>query len=113
MATECADVALDLSVLKSGHGTLDLLPITKLPISNTENVACDFKPGDSMDSLEKDTVSAPHSIAACDVALTPAKARLHDGEPAIFHVGIIGSTPLHEDVLTALASSTEVNVRCT
>ena len=61
-----------------------------------------------MDSLELGTISAPHSLVAEDVTLISAKALVGPKGPAIFVLASKGSTPLHEDVITALAAGTEV-----
>jgi hypothetical protein len=105
METKCADVVKDL------HNYVSSTDWTNnLPISVTENDVCDLNPADSLDSLENDTTSVPLSVAACDIAVTPATARVQSGQPAIFHVGLNGSTPLHERVIESLASSAVVHV---
>ena len=98
VATRCADAASALNTMK----------FTRLPISATENDSVNFKPADSIDSLEQDTVSAPLSIAAGDVAVTPAEACVRAGQLAVFNLVPTGSIPQHECVITALASGAEV-----
>jgi hypothetical protein len=107
MSTPCADAARVLSSVVSSFST-DLLITTKLPINVNENVTTDVKPGDSADSLEDDTIFAPRSISARDVALTPAEARVRAGTPAVFHLAPNSSAQLQECILTALASGMEV-----
>jgi hypothetical protein len=84
------------------------MPANKVPISEHENDVCNFKSGASPDSLEDDTLSAPHSLVAEDVTLMPATARVGTEGPAIFVLASKGLAPLHEDVLEALAAGTEV-----
>jgi hypothetical protein len=105
--TQCADAARVLGGVVSLFSA-DLLRTTKLPFNVHENVTTDANPGDSTDSLEDDTILAPKSIYANDVALTPAEACVHAGAPAVFHLAPISSALLQECVLTALASGMEV-----
>ena len=86
MATQCAAVASALNAVLSA----------RLPINPTENDSVDFKPADLIDSLEKDAVSAPLSLAACDVAVAPSEASVCAGQPAVFKLGPTGPIPLPE-----------------
>ena len=102
MTTECADVAKALFILT------DPMPANKLSISTTENTVCAFNFAGLMDSLEKDTVSAPFSLGATHVTLMPTKVCVGMEGPAIFVLASKGSTPMHEGVLKALAAGIEV-----
>jgi hypothetical protein len=107
MTTQCADTARVLGGVLRSYST-DPQPPEKLPIDVNESVTVNFKPGGLTDSLKYDTILTPRCIAARDVVLISAEVRVRAGAPAVFHLVPISPSPLHECVLSALVSRTEV-----
>ncbi len=81
MTTQCVNLAKVLDSVVRSYST-DLLLSEKLPIDVNENSTADLKPGLSNISLEDDLMFAPHSILACDAAVTHMEARVRAGTPA-------------------------------
>jgi hypothetical protein len=103
MTFACLDVSKWLTDL--------IISTTMLPIATVENTIVDFALPDSGDLLG--SISAPSSVAASGVVLTPQLARVLAGHSAIFTLTPNDSTPQrkhHPCVLTALASATVATV---